>query len=929
MSERSLYLFIALRRTGNICPCRLENPAEAPPMGGRPLADWYTLSAEEVRRELGTGLLGVSPGEAEERLQRYGKNVLREEARETRLQVFLRQFKSVLIVILIIAAGISFLVGEPVDAAAILIIVVLNALLGFSQEWQAGEAIEALKKMLVQHAVVIRGGERQEIDAAGLVPGDIVILEMGERVPADLFITDATSLEVDEAPLTGESSPVDKAPGSLPTGTALAERSNMAFAGTTVVNGRGRGIAVATGMQTEFGKIAGLSQRVADETTPLARQMDRLGRDLGLIAIGIAVLVVVVGLLQQRGFLEMFLIGVSLAVAVIPEGLPAVVTLTLALGIKNMMRRNCLIRHLPASETLGAVSVICTDKTGTLTRNEMAVVRVRTPDTEVAVTGTGYLPMGEFLVEEKPIDPLADPGLRQFLRTGLLCNHATLILEEGGWRILGTPTEGALVVAAEKAGLSRDDAPEAAKEFSFNSTRKRMTIVYREAEGDVAHVKGAPEVLLSLSSRLLRGGSVVPLTDDLRDTLLSEIEEYASQGLRVLGAAYRPLPEGLAWTEDTVEQDLIFLGFAGIVDPPRPEAAEAIRLCRSAGIDVIMITGDNPLTAYAIARGLGLSSEGALTGAELEALSDDELELRLRTTKVLSRVTAEHKLRVIDILSRNQAVIAMTGDGVNDAPALKKASIGIAMGIKGTDVAKESSDMVLVDDNFASIVAGVEEGRREYDNISRFTRYLLSSNVGELVAIVGGLLLGLPLILIPVQILWINLVTDGLTALALGLEPAERDVMRRRPRDPGEAILTRNAYLVILILGVWLGLLTIYVFSGLYEVNLDRARTMAFTGLIIFELYNVLNFRSFRQPLYRVGFFSNPTLLLAILGSLALQALVVYVPIFNTFLGTAPLTPGDWGLLALLGLPVLIAGEAYKILLLRRGNDATGRRAGA
>jgi len=884
--------------------------------------DWYTLSTEEIRQKLGTGPAGLSTKEVEERLQRYGENILREEARETRLQVFLRQFKSVLIVILIIAAAVSFLVDAYLDAVAILIIVFLNALLGFSQEWQAGEAIEALKKMLVQHAVVVRDGRQEKIDASGIVPGDLVLLEMGERVPADLVIVEATSLEVDEAPLTGESSPVNKAPGVLPSGTALAERSNMAFSGTTVVNGHGQGVVVATGMETEFGRIAGLSQRVKGEATPLARQMDRLGRELGLIAIAIAVIAVAVGLLQQREFLEMFLIGVSLAVAVIPEGLPAVVTLTLALGIKSMMRKNCLIRNLPASETLGAVSVICTDKTGTLTRNEMAVVRVRTPDTEVTVTGTGYAPEGEFLVGEKPSDPLGNPGLRQFLRTVLLCNHATLSLEEGGWRILGTPTEGALVVAAAKAGLSRDDTPEAAEEFSFNSTRKRMTIIYPEEGGNVAHVKGAPEVLLSRSSRVLLEGSVVPLTDDLRDALLAEIDAYASGGLRVLGAACRPLPDGIEWTEDSVEEDLVFLGFAGIVDPPRPEAAEAIRLCRSAGIDVIMITGDNPLTASAIAQNLGLSSVGALTGADLETMADDELEARLRKTKVLSRVTAEHKLRVIDLLSRERAVIAMTGDGVNDAPALKKASIGIAMGIKGTDVAKESSDMVLVDDNFASIVAGVEEGRREYDNIARFTRYLLSSNVGELVAIVGGLLLGLPLVLIPIQILWINLVTDGLTAIALGLEPAERDVMQRRPRDPNESILTRNAYLVILILGIWLGLLTLYVFSGLYEVDIDRARTMAFTGLVIFELYNVLNFRSFRFPLYRIGFFTNPTLLLAILGTLALQALVVYVPILQVFLGTAPLALADWGLLALLGLPVLLAGEAYKILRLRLGREA-------
>ncbi|SAI89087.1 Ca2+-transporting ATPase [Methanoculleus bourgensis] len=886
-----------------------------------PPPDWWSLTPEEVLQELRARPAGLTAKEAEERLERYGENVLREEARETRLQVFLRQFKSILIAILAIAAVVSFLVGEPQDAAAILIIVVLNALLGYTQEWQAGEAIEALKKMLVQRAVVIRDGEQQEIDASGVVPGDVVLLEMGERVPADLAIVEATSLQVDEAPLTGESAPVDKAPGRLPPATDLAGRSNMTFAGTTVVNGRGWGVVVATGMETEFGKIAGLSQLVTAEATPLSRQMDVLGRDIGFIALGIAALAVVVGLLQERGLLEMFLVGVSLAVAVIPEGLPAVVTLTLAIGIKTMMQKNCLIRRLPASETLGAVSVICTDKTGTLTRNEMAVVRVKTPGAEVTVTGTGYAPEGEFLLDGRAIDPGDYPGLRQFLRAVLLCNHATIARDgAGGWRIFGTPTEGALVVAAAKAGLSREDAPEAVDEFSFDSTRKRMTIIYREDDGDVAYVKGAPEVLLARSSGVLVDGSVVALTDDLRETIREDIAGYASGGLRVLGAAYRPLPADLPRTADAVEEDLIFLGFAGILDPPRPEAAEAIRLCRSAGIDVIMITGDNPLTAYAIAEDLGLPSEGALTGTDLEALTDDELEERLRTTKVLSRVTAAHKLRVIDILSRKRAVIAMTGDGVNDAPALKKASIGIAMGIKGTDVAKESSDMVLVDDNFASIVAGVEEGRREYDNIARFTRYLLSSNVGEIVAIVGGLLLGLPLILIPVQILWINLITDGLTALALGLEPAEKDVMQQRPRDPGEPILTRAAFTIILALGALLGLLTLYVFSGLYHIDLDRARTMAFSGLIVFELYNVLNFRSFRFPLHRIGFFSNPALLYAILGSLALQVLVVYVPVFQDFLGTAPLTLADWGLLALLGLPVLLAGEVYKILRSRGGN---------
>ncbi len=845
------------------------------------------------------------------------------ERRETPLQVFLRQFKSVLIAILIAAAVVSFFVGEVEDTAAIAIIVVLNAVLGFSQEWQAERAIEALKKMLVLQTTVVRDGREREVEASDIVPGDVVVLDMGERVPADVYVIEATTLQMDEASLTGESTPVEKFPGRLSPDTCVAERSNMAFMGTTVVNGRGRGVVVSTGMNTEFGKIAGLSQRVTAESTPLSRQMDELGRDIGLIALAVAALAVVLGIAQQRGLLEMFLVGVSLAVAVIPEGLPAVVTLTLAIGIKSMMHRNCLIRHLPASETLGAVSVICTDKTGTLTRNEMTTVRIRTPDRDVVVTGTGYRPEGEFLLDGTSVNPLQYRDLRMFLRTSLLCNHAALAADrEGEWRISGTPTEGALVVAARKAGLSREGAPPAVKEFSFNSLRKRMTIIYREDDGDVAYVKGAPEIILGRSSHYLHDGLPLPLTGEVRDELRREFEEYAAAGLRVLAAAYRPLPDDLERTADAVENDLIFVGFAGILDPPRPEAADALRLCRTAGIDVIMITGDNPLTAYSVARQLDMSSEGALTGADLEAMDDDELARRLESTKVISRVTAEHKLRVINVLSQGGNVIAMTGDGVNDAPALKKANIGIAMGIKGTDVAKESSDMVLVDDNFASIVAGVEEGRREYDNISKFTRYLLSSNVGEIVAIVGALLLNLPLILLPVQILWINLVTDGLSALALGLEPAERDVMQKQPRDPGESILTRNALLIILILGIWLGLLTIYAFFGVFEINLDRARTLAFTGLIVFELFNVLNFRSFRFPLYRIGLLSNPYLLLAIAGSFAIQALAVYHPLFQAFLGTAPLTAGDWGLILLLGLPVLVVGEVYKILRSRTAGGA-------
>ncbi len=886
--------------------------------GASDLTRWHSLVADEVFDKLETSADGLSISKAQDRLTGYGRNEIVGKTKETRLKVFLRQFANVLIIILLVAALISFAIGEVIDAGTILLVVILNAVLGFTQEWKAEKAMEALKSMLGQKSKVIRGGEIVEIDATLLVPGDAVVLEIGEKIPADVYIFESNSLSMDEAPLTGESVPVEKNVGVVPEEAILVERSNTGYMGTTVTNGWGKGVVVETGMNTEFGRIAELAQGVEEEETPLAKRLDVLGRHIGEISLVIAVLVLLVGILQQRDFLEMFFVGVSLAVAVIPEGLPAVVTLTLALGIKNMAKRNCLIRRLPASETLGSTSVICTDKTGTLTKDEMTVKTICLPSGTYNVTGSGYEPKGEFVMGEKTIDPDEHPDLIRFLDAGLLCNHTTLSHAGNNWTTIGTPTEGALVVAAHKAKIFKKDITSpispVVTEFSFNSIRKRMTIIYHYDKINTAYVKGAPEIILERSTKYLVDETLTDLTEAKKEELRKTYEDLAGKGLRVLAVTYRDLPQNIEISADSVEKELIFLGFAGILDPSRPEVKESMGFCRSAGIDVIMMTGDSPLTAQAVAEEISLASHGTLQGKDIDNMSDPELKIALVKTKILARVSPAHKLRVIDTLREGGHTIAMTGDGVNDAPALKSASIGIAMGIKGTDVAKEASDMVLVDDNFASLVSGVEEGRREYDNILKFTRYLLSSNFGEIIAITGAIMLNLPLILLPVQILWMNLVTDGMTALALGLEPAEKDVMQQKPRDPNQPILTRGAFAAISLIGLWIGAATICLFTWDPEMSLDKARTLAFTGIIIFEKINVLNFRSFRYPLHTAGFWSNPYLLGAIVLTILLQVLAVYTPILQTMLRTVPLGLGDWMMMFVIGVPVVLAGEMYKMI---------------
>ncbi len=871
---------------------------------------WHSIDRHEVCFAFDTDAeQGLGSHEAARRLARYGPNAISEEPGRTRAEVFARQFVDVLIWILLVAAAISFAVGEVVDAAAILVIVVLNGVLGYVQEWRAEQALGALRRMLTPVCTVIRDGDEREVDSTALVPGDLVVLETGDRVPADLRLVETVDLQIDEAPLTGESLPVHKTAKPVPEDTALAERASMAWMGTNVTNGRGRGVVVATGMDTQFGRIAQLTQTLGTETTPLQRRLAGLGRQLGAIALTVAAAVSVAGVVSGRPPLEMFLTGISLAVAIVPEGLPAVVTITLALGVRQMVRRNALLRRLQVAEALGSATVICTDKTGTLTRNEMTVTRIWLPDGPVDVTGIGYTPEGRFLRDGQPVDPGRHPGLFALLETGLVCNHARLARDGERWVPRGDPTEAALLVAAAKAGLGPPAEPPVG-ELSFSSARKRMTVLVEDDRGLVAHTKGAPEVVLARCTRILRDGREEELTDSDRDTFVDAYRRLASDGLRTLALARRRLPDH--HTADEIETELTLLGLVGLVDPPRPEVPGALRLAEQAGIRTVVITGDAAETAVTVARKIGLQVDRVVTGPELDDLADAELARMLGERVLFARTSPEHKLRLVQLLQSNGELVAMTGDGVNDAPALKQADIGVAMGIRGTDVAKAAADMILLDDNFASIVGAVEEGRRQYDNIQKFVRYLLSSNTGEVVAVLANILLGGPLILLPVQILWINLVTDGLTAVALGVEPAADDLMRQPPRPAREPILARRAMVTVLALGAYMGLAALWLFHRELAVDAAKAQTMAFTGLVLLELANLFNFRSLRQPIARIGWRSNPWLLAAWVATVGLQVAAVYTPFLQAGLRTVPLGWGDWALLAAVAAPIFVVVEALK-----------------
>ncbi|GIT97727.1 cation-transporting P-type ATPase [Sulfurovum sp. TSL1] len=878
---------------------------------------WQTKDAKEVIRAFGTDAKnGLDEEEAKKRIEEYGLNELVRIAKAHWYKVFLRQFTNVLILILFAAAAISLAVGEIGDAVTILVIIVLNGILGFIQEFKAENAIEALREMLHPTCKVLRDSKEQSIDTKLLVPGDIVLLEIGDRVPADLRLLHGFNLKTDESSLTGESASVYKNSDRVENEAPLQEQSDMAWMGTAVVNGRGSGIVVQTGMNTQFGKIAFMTQSVKREATPLQKKLAVLSKKLGIYSIAISVLVALIGWMFGKDMFEMFLTGVALAVAVVPEGLPAVVTITLALGIKAMAKQKALLRRLQAAETLGAATTICTDKTGTLTQNQMTVKKIWLPSREIEVTGSGYDPAGHFEANGERVDYKHDKDLMMLLKSALICNHAKVQKTNADWEVIGEPTEAALVVAAYKGWLHADDSDVTVSEFSFNSSRKRMSIIVHEKDGLTAYVKGAPEVILERSTQIFKEGTILSLDEVYKKEIESAYKAMAQSGLRTLAIAFRTLPVDTTLSEENVESSLVLLGIVGIIDPPHEEVPEAIHMAKSAGIDIIMITGDNPDTALSIAHNIGLDADRAITSGELSQMDDETLGRVLHEKILFARARPEDKLRIVKILKDKDEVVGMTGDGVNDAPALKEADIGIAMGKKGTDVAKSASDIILTDDNFASIINAVKEGRREYNNIQKFVQYLLASNSGEVIVIFLNVLLGGPLIFIPVQILWMNLVTDSMTAIALGVEPADKEIMNHPPRAVHEPILDRRGIIMIAVLGSYIGLATLWIFH--YYLSRDPqngmvlAQTVAFTGIIILEKMNVLNFRSLDEPVSNIGFFTNKWLLLAIAFTIGLQACAVYVPFLQVALHTTALGWKDWGLIVLVALPIFMLTELYK-----------------
>ena len=877
---------------------------------------WHTYDILEIVEKLQSNIKrGLSSDAIEKRVEIYGQNKLVRIVKTPWYKVFFRQFTDVLILILFAASIISFAIGEITDAITILIIILLNGLLGFVQEYKAENAIEALREMLHPTCKVLRNSKEEIIDAKLLVPGDIVFLEIGDKVPADLRLLESFNLKVDESSLTGESASVSKNTFVLDNDMSISQILNMAWMGTSVVNGRATGIVVETGMNTQFGKIAQMMQSVEIKPTPLQKKLATLGKQLGIYSVAISVLVVVIGWLLGKDLAEMFLTGIALAVAVVPEGLPAVVTITLALGIKAMAKEKALLRRLQAAETLGAATTICTDKTGTLTQNQMTVKKIWLSSGDIEVTGSGYDPTGHFKLDQERIDYKNNPDLLMLLKSGLICNRAKLQKNGSEWEVIGEPTEAALVVAAYKAWLHLDDSESTISEFSFNSIRKRMSVVIHEKNEITAYVKGAPEVILERSTKIFKDGDVVALNTIDKNEVESAYKEMAKSGLRTLAIAFRKLPNDIKLSEDSVENELILLGIVGIIDPAHEEVPEAILMAKEAGINIVMITGDNPDTAIAIGNSIGLNVNSSVTSKELSLMDDITLNKALNGTVLFARARPEDKLRIVKTLKNSGEIVAMTGDGVNDAPALKEADIGISMGKKGTDVAKSASDMVLTDDNFASIINAVREGRREYDNIQKFVQYLMASNSGEVIAIFLNIILGGPLILIPVQILWMNLVTDGMTAIALGVEPAEKGIMKRPPREVDKPILDRYGIIMIGILGSYVGLATLWLFHYYLSIdaeNLILAQTVAFTGIIVLEKMIVLNFRSLREPINIIGFFTNKWLLVAIAFTIALQACAVYVPFLQEALHTTAMGWEDWGIIILVSLPIFVITEIYK-----------------
>jgi P-type Ca2+ transporter type 2C len=906
------------------------------------MEEWHRLEAKEVLEKLNTDQEhGLTDAEAEERLKQYGPNELVEKGVKNPWKILWEQMTEIMVIILLISAVISLFLGEYTDAIVILIIVVLNALLGFSQEYRAEKAMAALKKMAVPHVRLRRSGHTREISAEGLVPGDIILLEAGSSVPADCRLIESANLRIQEAILTGESEPVEKETRPIDRkDLAIGDRRNMLFMGTAATYGRGTGVVVRTGMETELGRIAEMIQSVGQEQTPLQRRLAQLGKNLAVAALSIVAIVFLLGVARGEDLRLMFQTAISMAVAAVPEGLPAVVTIALALGAQRMLQRKALIRKLPAVETLGSVTVICSDKTGTLTENRMTVTVLDVAGNRVDFQESLKDFSPSMSKKDKVPELLEEGAITMLLTGGTLANDAVLEESEepeGNYTAIGDPTEGALVIAAAQVGLWKHELEKAmprVAELPFDSDRKRMSTVHDFPDGDlpaalerlrqtqavqdqypfIIFTKGAVDSLLEVTTQVWKNGIVEQIDDAWRQRIQEANNNLAKNGMRVLGVAYRMRSKAeLDEQNDPLEKELTFIGMFGMIDPARPEVKEAVQVAQTAGIRSIMITGDHPLTALHIARQLGITSQQkVVTGQELANITAEELQESVEDISVYARVSPEHKLKIIQAFQNRGHIVAMTGDGVNDAPALKKADIGVAMGITGTDVSKEASDMVLLDDNFATIVAAVEEGRRIYDNIRKFVRYTMTSNAGEIMVMLIGPFLGMPLPLTPLQILWVNLVTDGLPGLALTIEPAERNTMERQPYHPKESIFNRPMITAI----IWIGLLmaVVSIVAGFFQFQAGREtwQTMIFTTLTIAQMGNALATRSTRDTLFEIGLFSNKAMIGSVLLTFLLQLAVVYVPFLQNIFGTVALSLSDLAISFGLSVVVFFVIELVK-----------------
>ena len=891
--------------------------------------EWYNKGKNEILKELNTDLsTGLSEKEAERRIEEYGKNELEVQAKKSLLSKFITQFADFLIIILLLAAGVSAFVGEREDAIIILAIVVINAVLGIYQEGKAEKSVEALQKLSAPNAKVIREGNLFIIPAADIVPGDVVVLEAGDIIPADLRLFESSNLKIEEASLTGESVPVEKdAKAKIVGAVGIGDRHNMGFSSTIVTYGRGKGVVTATGHNTEIGNIAVKIQSYGEEDTPLQVKLNQLGKVLGTLTIAICIVVFIVGMLQNRQPLNMLLTSISLAVAAIPEGLPAIVTIVLSIGMNRMAGKNAIVKKLLAVETLGATSVICSDKTGTLTQNEMTVVKAYVDDKILDVEGIGYSPKGDVRLNGRIIGINSLPNLRNLISIGTLSNDAKLDNSSGAYKIIGDPTEGAIVALAGKLGQTSEQLnmiyPRIA-ELPFDSGRKMMTTFHSNyIEGKVvSFTKGAPDIVINKCSKIAQNGKIVDFNNELKDKVLSVNTKFARSALRVLSTAYKVwdrLPEHP--TFEQAENNMIFVGLVGMIDPPRPEVKESINLCREAGIEAVMITGDYKETAYAVAKELGMvAHEGqAIMGKELDKYSDERLREVVKKTKVYARVSPEHKVRIVTALKENGHITSMTGDGVNDALALKKADIGVAMGITGTDVAKNTAEVILTDDNFATIVNAVEEGRIIFSNIKKFVFFLLSCNIGEILLVFVSILFGWEVPLLPIQLLWLNLVTDRFPAMALGVENAEPGIMKQPPRNTKEAILDKEMLGGIMFQAIaisFASLLSYYWALRMYGTGsgLIHARSVVFTTLILAELLRAFSSRSQVYTLFKIGLFSNVRMVQAVLASFLLTVAVLYIPALNEVFDVVPLTLHDWQIVTAFSFIPLLVGELYKDL---------------